>query len=158
MLETKTAPSAYDFTAVDSDRWVVRLLNFRGKKQVVLVFYHAFGCPYCMRHVAQLSRDYQKFVDRQAEVIAVVPEDARAFSEFWDVEKIPFIGIPDSRHIIADHFGPKVNPNKLSQMPALIVIDEEGRIRYQHYAEETSDIPSNEDILSWLDDLHTGSV
>jgi peroxiredoxin len=154
MIATKTAPVAYDFTAIDSDRWVIRLMNYRGKKQVVLVFYHGFSCPYCRKHLEQLHWDYQKFVDRQTEVIAIVPEDAGVFSDFWHAEKMPLIGIPDSRHIIADLFRQKINPPQMGQMPALIVIDKEGRMRYQRYGEEMGDTPSNDDILSLLDDLN----
>ena len=63
--------------------------------------------------MAQLRQDYQKFVDRHAEVIAVGPEDAKTFSDFWHSEKMPFVGIPDPRHIIAKLFGQKVNPLKI---------------------------------------------
>jgi peroxiredoxin Q/BCP len=104
--------------------------------------------------MAQLRQDYQKFVDRQAGVIAVGPEGARAFSDFWVSEKMPFIGIPDPGHTLAKLYGQEVNPFKMGRMPALIVIDKEGRIRYQHYGDSMSDIPSNKDILSLLDDLN----
>ena len=101
-----------------------------------------------------MRQDYQKFVDRQAEVIAVGPEDSKAFSGFWVSEKMPFIGIPDPKHTISKLFGQKVNPLKMGRMPALIVIDKEGRIRLSHYGDSMSDIPSNKDLLSMLDDLN----
>lgn len=103
--------------------------------------------------MAQLRQDYQKFVDREAEVIAVGPEGARAFSDFWVSEKMPFIGVPDPRHTIAKLYRQEVNALKMGRMPALIVIDKEGKMRYQHYGESMSDIPLNKDILSLLDDL-----
>jgi peroxiredoxin Q/BCP len=108
--------------------------------------------------MAQLRQDYQKFVDRHAEVIAVGPEGHKAFSDFWVSEKMPFVGIPDPGHTIAKLFGQEVNPFKMGRMPALIVIDKEGRIRYQHYGNSMSDIPSDEEILSLLDDLNKESA
>jgi peroxiredoxin Q/BCP len=108
--------------------------------------------------MAQLRQDYQKFVDRHAEVIAVGPEGAKTFSDYWHGEQMPFVGIADPRHVIAKLFGQKVNPLKLGRMPALIVIDTEGRIRYQHYGDSMSDIPSNEEILSLLDNLNKESA
>lgn len=108
--------------------------------------------------MAQLRQDYQKFIDRQAEVIAVGPEDAGAFSEFWLSHKMPFTGIPDPEHVIAKLYGQKVNPLKLGRLPALIVIDKEGRIRYGHYGDSMSDIPSDNEILSLLDDLNKESA
>jgi len=46
-------------------------------------------------------------------------------------------------------------------MPALAVIDINGRVRLMHYADSPGDIPSNQKILSLLDELvqeesHTG--
>jgi peroxiredoxin len=108
--------------------------------------------------MAQLRQDYQKFAKLNAEVIAVGPEDTKTFSDFWRSEKMPFIGIPDPGHVIAKLFGQKVNPLKLGRMPALMVIDKEGRIRYQHYGDSMSDIPTDKEILSLLDDLNKESA
>jgi peroxiredoxin Q/BCP len=104
--------------------------------------------------MAQLRQDYQKFVDRQAQVIAVGPEDAKAFADFWHTERMPSVGLADHEHIVANLYGQEVNPLKLGRMPALVVVDKEGKIRYQHYGNSMSDIPSNEAILSLLDDLN----
>jgi len=108
--------------------------------------------------MAQLRHDYQKFVNRQSEVIAVGPEDAKTFSDFWFSKKMPFPGIPDPEHIIAKLFGQKVNFLKMGRMPALLVIDKEGKIRYRHDGKSMSDIPPNDDILSILDNLNQESV
>ena len=108
--------------------------------------------------MAQLRQDYRKFTDRQAEVIAVGPEDNEAFSSFWDGHKMPFPGIPDPKHVIARLYGQKVNLIKLGRMPALVVIDKEGRIRYGHYGDSMSDIPSDDEILSMLDELNREQV
>ena len=108
--------------------------------------------------MAQLRQDYRKFVDRQAEVIAIGPEGAKAFSDFWISQNMPFVGIPDPRHTIAKLFGQKVKLLKMGRMPALIVIDKKGRIRYGHYGDSMSDIPTDKEILSLLDDLNKESA
>jgi peroxiredoxin len=43
MVSTKTASLAPDFTATDSEGRTVRLSDYRGKKNVVLVFNRGFG-------------------------------------------------------------------------------------------------------------------
>jgi peroxiredoxin len=108
--------------------------------------------------MAQLRRDYRKFTDRRAEVIAVGPEDAKAFSDFWRSNDMPFPGLPDPQHAIARLYGQKVKLLKLGRMPALVVIDKEGRIRYGHYGDSMADIPADEEILSLLDDLNKESA
>ena len=104
--------------------------------------------------MAQLRRDYQEFVNRGAEVIAVGPEREKTFAEYWGREKMPFPGIPDPKHNISNLYGQKVDPFKLGRMPALFVINKEGKIRYRHYADSMSDIPPDKEILSLLDDLN----
>ena len=68
--------------------------------------------------MAQLRQDYEKFVERNAEVVAVGPEDVESFSYFWRQERMPFIGIPDHKHVVANLYGQKVDPFKLGRMPA----------------------------------------
>jgi len=39
-------------------------------------------------------------------------------------------------------------------MPALVVIDKQGRIRHRHYGDSMKDIPSNDDIMALVDELN----
>ena len=103
--------------------------------------------------MAQLRQDYQEFVNRDTEVIAIGPEDEKSFADWWHNEHMPFTGIADPQHIIAKMYGQQVKVLKLGRMPALVVVDRQGRIRYGHYGESMSDIPSDKDILSLLDEL-----
>jgi peroxiredoxin len=104
--------------------------------------------------MAQLRQDYQKFVERNTEVIAIGPEDTRSFADWWHREQMPFLGIPDPEHVIANIYGQQVKLLKFGRMPALVVVDMDGKIRYRHYGESMSDIPPDEEILSRLDELN----
>jgi len=104
--------------------------------------------------MAQLRRDYEKFTERDTEVIAIGPEDDATFGEWWQSHEMPFIGIADPKHIIAKMYGQQVKPLKFGRMPALIVIDKKGNIRYGHYGDSMSDIPTDKEILSLLDDMN----
>jgi peroxiredoxin Q/BCP len=107
--------------------------------------------------MARLRQEHQKFVSKEAELIAVGPEDARAFTDYWHKNSMNFIGIPDHEHVIADLYDQKVNPLKLGRMPALFVIDKAGRIRFANYGDSMSDIPTEQEILSLLDKLNKES-
>lgn len=104
--------------------------------------------------MAQLRQDYQKFIDRGADVIAVGPENAENFADFWRSREMPFTGIPDPGHNIEKLYGQHVDIFKFGRMPAMFVIDKEGKIRFQHYGNSMSDIPKDEDILSLLEDIN----
>ena len=104
--------------------------------------------------MAQLRQDYQKFVERNTEVITVGPEDANAFTTWWHEHQMPFIGIPDPKHDIAKLYNQEFKLFKGGRLPALAVIDKEGKIRLMHYADLPSDIPSDEEVLALLDNLN----
>ena len=70
---------------------------------------------------------------------------------------MPFVGIPDPRHAISTLYAQQVKWLKGGRMPALMVIDKEGLIRFVHYADSPSDIPSDAKILAFLDDLNKES-
>lgn len=73
MIDVNQTTSAPDFTATDSEGRTVQLSAYQGKKNILLVFNRGFWCPHCRRHMAQLHQDYQKFVERNTEVITIGP-------------------------------------------------------------------------------------
>ena len=104
--------------------------------------------------MARLRKDYSEFVKQGAEVIAIGPEGPRAFNAFWHATGMPFVGIPDPKHKVAHLYGQQVKLLRLGRMPALVVVDKKGNIRYRHYGDAMNDIPENEEILSLLDNLN----
>ena len=101
--------------------------------------------------MAQLRRDYQQFVERGAEIMAVGPESQERFQAYWREHEMPFVGLPDPEHIVARLYRQEVNLLKLGRMPAQLVVDRAGRIRYQYYGRSMSDISPNELLLRALD-------
>lgn len=104
--------------------------------------------------MAQLRQDYEKFVEKNAEVIVVGPEDRAAFSRYWEKESLPFIGLPDPQHSVLKLYGQEVNLFKLGRMPAQVIVDREGIARYVHYGHSMGDIPPNEELWALLDELN----
>jgi len=104
--------------------------------------------------LAQLRQDYPQFVARDIEVVVVGPEDARAFSDYWQKESLPFIGLPDPKASVLKLYGQEVNLFKLGRMPAQVLIDKAGVARFVHYGHSMSDIPKNEEILALGDEIN----
>lgn len=101
--------------------------------------------------MAQLRQEYSKFATRDAEILVVSPESAPTLSQYWQQEQIPFIGLPDPTHRVANLYGQEVKLLKFGRLPALILIDKQGQIRYKHYGTSMRDIVANEEILTLLD-------
>ncbi|MFC1878818.1 peroxiredoxin family protein [Chloroflexota bacterium] len=105
-------------------------------------------------HMAQLRQDYDKFVAKDAVILVVGPDNKTAFQEYWSKNELPFIGLPDPRHHVAKLYGQQVKLLKAGRMPAMMVIDKAGKIRFRHYADSMRDIPSNQAIIRLLDILN----
>ena len=86
----------------------------------------------------------------------VGPDPQIAFKMFWAKEKMPFVGLSDSNHAVADLYGQEVKLLKFGRMPALLIVDKKGRVRFAHYAEHMRDYPELSEMLDVLDELaHT---
>ncbi len=104
--------------------------------------------------MAQLRHDYEKFVQRDVEVVVVGPEDARSFAQHWREGSLPFVGLPDPGHSVLKLYGQEVKLFKLGRMPAQVLIDKAGVARFVHYGHSRSDIPENEETLALADGLN----
>jgi len=87
----------------------------------------------------------------------VGPNSPMAFEQYWENEKIPFIGLPDPSHEVARMYRQEVNLFKLGRMPLNCVIDARGYVRFAHYGASMADIPSNEELLHVIDKLNVSS-
>jgi peroxiredoxin len=101
--------------------------------------------------MAQLRQDYQQFVKLDTEIIVAGPEKAEAFREYWAKENLPFIGLPDPEHLVLKLYGQEVKLFKLGRLPAQMLIDKFGKVRFVHYGHSMADIPANQEILSLIE-------
>ena len=103
--------------------------------------------------MAQLRQRYDDITKRGAEVVVVGPERRDGFARYFERERLPFVGLPDPSHEVADLFGQEVKLLKLGRMPAQVVVDRSGVIRAAHYGSSMSDIPKASELLEILDGL-----
>jgi len=100
-----------------------------------------------------LRDNYQEFLKRRVEVLILGPDGPYAFKRYWEEEKMPFPGCADIGSKVADRYLQEVNIFKFGRMPAEIIIDKTGIIRYLHYGESMSDIPQIQQLLEIIDNL-----
>ncbi len=85
--------------------------------------------------------------------MVVGPDKPAAFAKRWQDEKFPFVGLPDPEIRVLDLYGQDVKLLKLGRMPAQVVVDKDGLVRYAHYGSSMSDIPDTAELLALLDSL-----
>ena len=105
--------------------------------------------------MAQLRQDYQEFVKRNTEVIAVGPEKAKSFQEYWQKENLPFIGLPDPDHTVLKIYGQEFKLLKFGRMPAQMLVDKSGILRFVHYGSSMSDIPLDTELFESLESIES---
>lgn len=101
--------------------------------------------------MTRLRQDYEKFVKLDTEILVAGPENAEAFKNYWEKEKLPFIGLPDPEHKVLKKYGQEINLFKLGRMPAQLMIDKSGKVRFVHYGHSMTDIPENKELLDLLE-------
>jgi peroxiredoxin Q/BCP len=104
-----------------------------------------------------LRQDYSEFTRRGAEIIALGPDGPNAFRRYWEEEHLPFVGCADIKSAVASQYQQEVNWIKMGRMPALLIIDKQGQIRFRQYGESMSDIPENTEVLKILDEMNAAS-
>ena len=100
-----------------------------------------------------MRQDYAEFTRRDIEIIALGPDGPNAFKRYWENEKMPFIGCADIRSTVASQYHQEVNWIKMGRMPAVLLIDQEGKVMFQQYGESMSDIPENQKIFQNVDSI-----
>lgn len=100
--------------------------------------------------MAQLRHDTQAFKDQNTLIVVIGPEDSSAFKAYWQKEQLDFIGLPDPSHSVLKLFGQEVKLFKFGRMPAQLIVDTHGVVRFVHYGHDMSDIPPNDEVLALL--------
>lgn len=72
--------------------------------------------------MAQLRREYQRFVDAGATIVVVGPEGPEAFKDYWEKNDLPFVGLPDPSHTVLKLYGQEIKLFKLGRMPAQVIV------------------------------------
>lgn len=101
----------------------------------------------------QLHQDYNKFMEKDTIIVVIGPEDKESFNSYWSENNFKFYGISDKGKAILELYGQKVKLLKLGRMPAQMIIDKKGILRYVNYGNSMDDIPKNSEILNVIDKL-----
>lgn len=97
-----------------------------------------------------MREDYEQFIEAHTEVVVVGPENADAFRKYWAKHDLPFVGLPDPEHVVLRLYGQQVKLFKLGRLPAQMLIDKSGMLRFVHYGNSMADIPSNTEVFQLI--------
>ena len=83
-------------------------------------------------------------------MVAVGPDGAQAFHDYFGREHLPFRGVPDPGGRLLRALGQEVNWLKLGRMPALLAVAPGGEVTHVHHGRSMSDLPDIDRALAAL--------
>ncbi|NPV56511.1 MAG: redoxin domain-containing protein [Anaerolineae bacterium] len=99
--------------------------------------------------------DYHQFKQLGSEIVVIGPDGPNSFRKYWQENEMPFIGLADIGSKVANQYYQEVNLFKLGRMPALFILDGNGVVRYEHYADDMKDYPGNQALLEIIKAIQT---
>jgi len=149
---------APDFTLERFGGGRVTLSQFRGKKNVVLVFYRGHWCPYCITQLREMRTLLDADLKRDTELL-VISVDQEAETKMA-VQRITGDGAPpdftflsDPEHAVIDRYG-LLNASGSRRgipHPATFVIDRAGVVQWRDVQTDYKVRPPNAAILQGLE-------
>ncbi len=122
---------APDFTLKDQSQKEVKLSDFKGKKNVVIVFYPLDWSPVCSNEHACFVNDMKRFEQLDAQVLGVSVDSAwshKAFAEKMHIS-YPLLADFQPRGVVAEKFGVYL-PDKGISGRAIAIVDRNGKVAW----------------------------
>lgn len=141
--ELAVGDKAPDFTLPDQDGNDVTLSDFKGKKNVVLIFYPGDLTPGCTVQLCAVRDDWSKFAKADAVVFGMNHGDADSHTKFIKKYTFPFPLLVDKDKKVATKYGALKKFFKAVVIKrSVVVIDKDGKIVFLK-----SGMPKDTDIL-----------
>ncbi len=141
---------APDFSLKDQNQKEVKLSDFKGKKNVVLVFYPLDWSPVCTNEHSCFVNDMKRFEQLDAQVLGVSVDSVwshKAFAEKMHIN-YPLLADFHPRGSVADKFGVYLADKGITGR-AIAIVDRQGKIAwFKNY-----DIPTVPDVKEVADAL-----
>ena len=141
------------------------------EKKLLLLFYRGNWCPYCKKHLKQLSENLQAITAKGYYVVVVTPEKLEKTKETTKEVDAKYTILHDSENKIMNdykvafevndknvtsYYGftkkkvEKYNSqnNNVLPVPATYIINQDGKIGYVHYDPDYSNRASLEEIIN----------
>jgi thioredoxin-dependent peroxiredoxin len=140
----KKGSDAPDFTLVAHTGDTVKLSSFKGKSNVVLIFYPGDETPGCTKQLCTVRDDYAQFKEKNVAAFGVNGAGTKSHSAFAANHKFPFPLLIDAGNKVSEAYGCK---GLLMNNRTVYGIDKEGKIVFAKRG-----MPATDEILKAFSD------
>ena len=134
----------------------VRLSDYRGEKNVVLLFFPLAWSPVCTNELTATRDDYAQYADLDAEVLGISVDSPFVLQAWASEQGLPFPLLSDfNKQASADYdvlYEDLLGLQGVSKRAAFVV-DKEGTIRYAEVCPSPKELPDLEAVRSTLREL-----
>src|SRR5580658_8622827 len=123
--------AAPDFTLKDQNQKDVKLSDFHGKKNVVIMFYPLDWSPVCTNEHMCMVNDMKRFEQLNAQVLGLSVDSVWAHKAFAEKMGIhyPLLADFNPRGAVADKFGVYLADKGITGR-AIVIIDKNGKVSW----------------------------
>ncbi|HEY0751488.1 MAG TPA: peroxiredoxin-like family protein [Chitinophagaceae bacterium] len=164
---------APDFSVTDQNGKSIHLKEQLKKGPVVLVFYRGFWCPYCNQHLKKLEDSLTLINSKGATLLTITPEQEEGVAKTIEKTKATYSIISDSNLAIMKAYDVAFAVSETTQVkykeygidfnmingpgngtnlpvPAIYIINKDGKIIYRHFNKNYTQRASVAEILEHL--------
>ena len=141
--------AAPDFRLRGPGGQFVSLSEYRGNKNVVVVFYPLAFSPVCSHQLPDIEKDLRRFEALDAVVLGVSVDSHYANQAFARVLGLSFPLLSDFDRATSRAWGVLI-PEKGYSGRAVFIVDKQGRIAYRDVAPTPDEIPGRAPLLAAL--------
>jgi thioredoxin-dependent peroxiredoxin len=127
-----------------------RLSDHRGER-VVLLFYPGDGTPVCTKQFCSYAERPDEMRDLQATVIGISSQEVESHEAFQQKHSIPVPLLADPDRSVAKAYG--ASAPLVGTRRAVIIVDEQGVVRYRHVHRLGLDFQTVDEIRAALEGL-----
>ena len=141
---------APDFTLKDQSQKEIKLSDYAGKRNVVLIFYPLDFSPVCSNEHACFVNDLKRFESLDAQVLGLSIDSSWAHKAFADKLGITYPLLADflPRGAVAEKFGVYVAERGVAGR-AIVIIDKAGKIAwFKNY--DYPNVPETKEVAQVL--------
>lgn len=151
-------------------------------KTSVLVFYRGGWCPYCNVHLGELAKVQPELAANDVQLLAFSPDSPETLKKYNEEKDLPYMLVSDNEHKAMKAFGiayavdahtqgklkdygidlveASENPEQVLPVPAVFVVDRQGKIIFAHAEADYKKRLSGAEVLqaAGLHGDHAGSA
>src|SRR6185369_17825821 len=138
---------APQFTASSTSGSDVSLASFRGKRNVLLVFFPLAFTGTCTKELVCFTEDFDQFAGKGVEILPISVDSTASLREFKNKLQMKTELLSDFRRDISRAYG-VLNEERFYSNRAYFLIDKEGRVRWSHIEDKNGERRENSEILA----------